>query len=126
MYLLIADPPHSAMNRRPDYWIYCHLRHSSKTSFMIYIVANLVRGTRVRAKRRVAGDHTGVRDRPEQHQRCDHVAVHAGRDETTASIVCLSCGPVVRLKLQLPDTVQDRLTGQNPAILAKDTDSKTA
>ena len=48
---LIVDPPHSAMNRRPDYWKYYHLGHSSDISFMIDTMANLVRGTRTHAKR---------------------------------------------------------------------------
>ena len=30
--------------RRPDYWKYYHLGHSSETSFMVETVANLVRG----------------------------------------------------------------------------------
>ena len=32
------------MNRWPDYWKYYHLEHSSDIPFMIYTVANLVRG----------------------------------------------------------------------------------
>ena len=30
--------------RRPDYWAYCHLGHSSETPFMIDTISNLVRG----------------------------------------------------------------------------------